>query len=96
MFARLRSLARALTARGAFEIGLKQEFRFHIEQYAEDLGSRAGRVDPMVALAKARCVNGVRQASLTWMKGGLHHYRGLPAAFAVTAAGASPCTPSGW
>ncbi|HJZ76920.1 MAG TPA: ADOP family duplicated permease [Vicinamibacterales bacterium] len=36
MFARLRSLARALTSRGDFETGLTEELRFHIEQYAED------------------------------------------------------------
>jgi len=37
MFARLRSLVRALTSRGDFEAGLAEELRFHIEQQVEDL-----------------------------------------------------------
>src|SRR5262245_33243544 len=37
MFAPLRSLVRALTARRTFEAGLEAELRFHIEQYTEDL-----------------------------------------------------------
>jgi predicted permease len=41
MFARLRSVVRALTSRGDFEAGLTEELLFHIEQYADDL-VRAG------------------------------------------------------
>ena len=37
MFARLRALVRALTARRDFETGLTEELGFHIEQYTEDL-----------------------------------------------------------
>jgi predicted permease len=37
MFARFRSLFRALTSRRDFEAGMTEELRFHIEQYAEDL-----------------------------------------------------------
>jgi predicted permease len=37
MFARFRSLIRALTSRDDFEAGLTEELRFHIEQYVEDL-----------------------------------------------------------
>jgi predicted permease len=37
MFARLRSLFRALTSRRDFEAGMTEELRFHIEQYTEDL-----------------------------------------------------------
>jgi predicted permease len=37
MFARVRSLVRALTSRGAFEAGLTEELHFHIEQNVEDL-----------------------------------------------------------
>ena len=41
MFARFRSLFRALTSRRDFEAGMTEELRFHIEQYTEDL-VRAG------------------------------------------------------
>ena len=37
MFARFRSLFRALTSRRDFEAGMTDELRFHIEQYTEDL-----------------------------------------------------------
>jgi predicted permease len=37
MFARLRSLFRALTSRRDFETGMTEELHFHIEQYASDL-----------------------------------------------------------
>ena len=37
MFARFRSLVRALTSRHDFEAGMTEELRFHIEQYTEDL-----------------------------------------------------------
>jgi predicted permease len=37
MFARFRSLFRALTSRRDFEAGMTEELRFHIEQYTEDL-----------------------------------------------------------
>ena len=36
MFARFRSLFRALTKRRYFEAGMTEELRFHIEQYTED------------------------------------------------------------
>jgi len=52
MFARLRSLARALTSRGDFEAGLTEELRFHIEQYTQDL-VRCG-VSPDAARRRAR------------------------------------------
>jgi hypothetical protein len=52
MFARLRALVRALTARRAFEAGLTEELRFHIEQYTEDL-VRSG-VSPEEARRRAR------------------------------------------
>jgi predicted permease len=52
MFARLRSLVRALTSRGDFETGLTDELRFHIEQYTEDL-VRSG-VSPKEARRRAR------------------------------------------
>src|SRR5712691_8811561 len=52
MFARLRSLVRALTARRAFEAGLTEELRFHIAQYTEDL-VRSG-VSPEEARRRAR------------------------------------------
>ena len=52
MFARLRALVRALTARRAFEAGLTEELRFHIEQYTEDL-VRSG-VSPDEARRRAR------------------------------------------
>jgi predicted permease len=52
MFARLRSLVRALASRGDFETGLTEELRFHIEQYAEDL-VRSG-VSREEALRRAR------------------------------------------
>ncbi|HWW82974.1 MAG TPA: ABC transporter permease, partial [Vicinamibacterales bacterium] len=41
MFARLRSLVRAITARSAFEASLTEELHSHIEQYTDDL-VRAG------------------------------------------------------
>ena len=37
MWARLRSLVRALTSRCDFEAGMTEELRFHIEEYTEDL-----------------------------------------------------------
>jgi len=37
MFARFRSLFRALTSRRDFEAGMTEEVRFHIEQYTDDL-----------------------------------------------------------
>jgi hypothetical protein len=52
MFPRLRALARALTARRAFEAGLTEELRFHIEQYTEDL-VRSG-ASPEEARRRAR------------------------------------------
>ena len=52
MFARLRSLVRALTSRRDFEAGLTEELRFHIEQYTEDL-VRSG-VSPEEARRRAR------------------------------------------
>jgi putative ABC transport system permease protein len=52
MFPRLRDLVRALTARRAFEAGLTEELRFHIEQYTEDL-VRSG-VSPEEASRRAR------------------------------------------
>jgi len=39
LFARFRSLVRALTSRGDFEAGLTEELLFHIEQYVEELSS---------------------------------------------------------
>jgi predicted permease len=63
MFARLRSLVRALTARRAFEADLTEELRSHIEQYTEDL-VRAGE-SPEEALRRARLefggVNSVKE-----------------------------------
>jgi putative ABC transport system permease protein len=52
MFARFRSLVRALTSRGDFESGLTEELLFHIEQYVEDL-VRSG-VSPEEARRRAR------------------------------------------
>ncbi len=52
MFARARSLVRALTSRGAFEAGLAEELRFHIEQYSEDLV--ASGMSPEEARRRAR------------------------------------------
>ena len=52
MFARLRSLVRALTARGTFETGLTEELRFHIQEHTEDL-VRSG-VSPEEARRRAR------------------------------------------
>jgi predicted permease len=52
MFARVRSVIRALTSRGDFEDGLADELRFHIEQYGEDL-VRSG-VAPEEARRRAR------------------------------------------
>ena len=52
MFARLRSLVRALTSRGDFEADLTEELRFHIEQYTQDL-VRSG-VSPDAARRRAR------------------------------------------
>jgi len=52
MFARFRSLVRALTSRGDFEAGLTEELLFHIEQYADDL-VRSG-VSPEEARRRAR------------------------------------------
>src|SRR5262245_21302130 len=52
MFARFRSLIRALIFRGDFEAGVTEELRFHIEQYAEDL-VRSG-VSPEEARRRAR------------------------------------------
>jgi putative ABC transport system permease protein len=52
MFARVRALVHALTARRAFEAGLTEELRFHIEQYTEDL-VRSG-VSPEEARRRAR------------------------------------------
>ncbi|HZR22693.1 MAG TPA: ABC transporter permease, partial [Vicinamibacterales bacterium] len=52
MFARLRSLVRALTSRGDFEAGLAEELRFHIEQHVADL-VRSG-VSPEEARRHAR------------------------------------------
>jgi predicted permease len=52
MFARLRAVVRALTARRAFEAGLTEELRFHIERYTEDL-VRSG-VSPEEARRRAR------------------------------------------
>src|SRR6266567_7497041 len=37
MFARFRSLVRALTSRHDFEAGMTEELRFHLAQYTEDL-----------------------------------------------------------
>lgn len=52
MFARLRSLFRALTSRRDFEAGMTEEMRFHLEQYAEDL-VRSG-IPPEEARRRAR------------------------------------------
>ena len=52
MFARLRSLFRALTSRRDFETGMTEELRCHIEQYASDL-IRSG-VTPEEARRRAR------------------------------------------
>ena len=52
MFPRLRALVRALTARRAFEAGLTEELRFHIQAFAEDL-VRSG-VPPDEAHRRAR------------------------------------------
>ena len=52
MFPRLRALVRALTTRRAFEAGLAEELRFHIEQYTEEL-VRSG-VSPEEARRRAR------------------------------------------
>lgn len=63
MFARLRSLLRALTSRKEFETGMSEELRFHIEQYTEDL-VRAG-ISPQEARRRARLefggIEGVRE-----------------------------------
>ena len=56
MFARLRSLVRALTSRGDFEAGLSEELRFHIEQHIEDL-VRSGE-SPEEARRRARIAFG--------------------------------------
>lgn len=37
MWKRIRSVYRALTSRSAFEDGMTEELRFHVEQYADDL-----------------------------------------------------------
>jgi len=52
MFARFRSLFRALTKRRYFEAGMTEELRFHIEQYTEDL-VRSG-TSPEEAQRRAR------------------------------------------
>src|SRR4051794_27225401 len=52
MFARCRSLVRALTSRADFESGLTEELLFHIEQHVEDL-VRSG-VPPEEARRRAR------------------------------------------
>jgi predicted permease len=52
MFARLRSLFRALTSRRAFEAGMMEELDFHLEQYARDL-IRSG-IPPAEARRRAR------------------------------------------
>src|SRR2546426_10593533 len=52
MFARFRSLFRALASRRDFEAGMTEELRFHIEQYTEDL-FRSG-ISPEEARRRAR------------------------------------------
>ena len=52
MFARLRALVRALTARRAFEATLTEELRFHVELYTEDLVGSG--VSPEEARRRAR------------------------------------------
>ena len=52
MFARLRSVFRAVISRRGFEAGMTEELRFHIEQYANDL-VRSG-VPPEEARRQAR------------------------------------------
>jgi predicted permease len=52
MFPRLRALVRALTARRAFEAGLAEELRFHIDEYTKDL-IRSG-ASPEEARRRAR------------------------------------------
>ena len=52
MFARLRSLFRAITARDDFEAGMTEELRFHIEQYTDEL-VRSG-IPPEEARRRAR------------------------------------------
>ena len=52
MWARFRSLFRALTSRRDFEAGMTEELRFHIEQYTEDL-VRSG-ISPEEARRRAR------------------------------------------
>src|SRR6516225_5649446 len=52
MFARFRSLFRALTSRRDFEAGMTEELQFHMEQYTEDL-VRSG-ISPEEARRRAR------------------------------------------
>ena len=52
MLRRLRSVLRVLKSRRAFEQGMTDELRFHIEQYADDL-VRSG-VSPQEAARRAR------------------------------------------
>ena len=71
MFARLRSVVRALTSRGDFETGLTDELRFHMEEYIEDL-VRSG-VSPEEARRRARMEFG----AINTMKEECREARGL-------------------
>ena len=71
MWQRLLSLLRALTSRGAFESGMSDELRFHIEQYTDDL--LGSGVPAEEASRRARLEFG----SLNSVKGECRKARGL-------------------
>ncbi len=72
MFARLRSLFRALTSRSDFEAGMTDELRFHIEQYTEDL-VRSG-----MSLEEAHRRARIEFGGINSVKGECREARGLP------------------
>ena len=68
MLPRLRSFVRVLTARRDFEAGMKEELRFHIEQYTADLV--ASGVSPEEAARRAREIAGLANDLLLDVSGG--------------------------
>src|SRR5213592_1128446 len=71
MFARFRSLFRALASRRDFEAGMTEELRFHIEQYTEDL-FRSG-----ISLEEARRRARMEFGGINTVKGDCREARGL-------------------
>lgn len=72
MFARFRSLLRALMSRRDFEAGMADELRFHIERYTEDL-VRSG-----ISLEEARRRARIEFGGVNSVKGECREARGLP------------------